>query len=39
MAITFALQIVRLRVDMTITSPMTLTFIQGHKCASNLTTF
>ena len=24
---------------MTIASPMTLTFIQGHKCVSNLTTF
>ena len=36
---TFAVQIVRLKVHMTIAGPMTLTFIQGHKCVSNLATF
>ena len=39
MPTTFAVQIVRLKVHMTIAGPMTLTFIQGHKCVSNLTTF
>ena len=39
MPTTFAVKIVRLKVYMTIASPMTLTFIQGHKCVSNLTTF
>ena len=34
-----AVKIVRLKVCMTIASPMTWTFIQGHKYASNLTTF
>ena len=38
--IKFTVKVVRLRVYiMTIASPMTLTFIQDHKCASNLTTF
>ena len=37
MAIKFAVKIVRLKVYMTIASPMTVTFIQGHKCVSNLT--
>ena len=32
MPIKFAVKIVRLRVCMTIASPMTITFIQGHKC-------
>ena len=36
--ITFAVKIVPLRVFMTIASPMTLTFIQGHRCASNVST-
>ena len=35
----FAVKIVRLKVKMTISSPMTLTFIQGHKCVSNVITF
>ena len=39
MPIGFAMKIVRLKVYMTIANPMTLTFIQGHKCVSNLTTF
>ena len=39
MPIKFAVKIVRLKVYMTIASLMTLTFIQGHKCISNLTTF
>ena len=39
MPITFAVKIVRLKVYMTTTSPMTVTFIQGHKCVSNVTTF
>ena len=39
MPITFAANIVRLKVYMTIASPMTLTFTQGHNCVSNLTTF
>ena len=37
MTVKFAVKIVRLRVYMTIASPMTLTIIQGHKCTSNLT--
>ena len=36
-AIMFAVKGVRLKVYKTITSPMTLLFTQGHKCASNLT--
>ena len=39
MPITFTVKIVRLKVYMTITSPIILTFIQGHKCVSNVTTF
>ena len=39
MTITFAVKIVRLMVYMAIDNPMTVTVIQGHKCASNLTTF
>ena len=35
----FAVKIVRLKVYMTIASPMTLTLIEGHKCVSNFTTF
>ena len=35
----FAVKIVRLKAYMIIASPMTLTFSQGHKCISNLTTF
>ena len=35
----FSVKIVRQKVYMTIANPMTLTFIQGHKCVSNLTTF
>ena len=38
MTITFGVKIVLLRVYMTIASPMTLTFIQGRKCASNILT-
>ena len=38
-AITFAGKTVRLKVYVTTASPMTLTFIQGHKCVSNLTIF
>ena len=38
MTITFAVKIVRLRVYMTIASPVTLIFVQGHKFASNLAT-
>ena len=38
MPIKFAVKIVRLKVYMTIVSPITLTFKQGHKCVSNLTT-
>ena len=37
--ITFAVKIVWLKVYMSIASPMTLTFIQGHKCVSNLDYF
>ena len=39
MSIKFAVKIVRLKVYMTVASLMTLTFIQGHKRVSNLTTF
>ena len=39
MPIMFAVKMVRLKVYMTIASPMTMTFIQGHKNVSNLTTF
>ena len=39
MPIKFAEKVVRLKVYMTIASLMTLTFIQSHKCISNLTTF
>ena len=39
MHIKFAVKIVRLKVSMTIASLMILTFIQGHKCVSNLTIF
>ena len=39
MPITFAVNIVRLEVYMTIASPMTLTFILGHECVSNMTIF
>ena len=39
MPIRFAVKTVRLKVYMTIASPMTLTFIQGNKYVSNLTTF
>ena len=39
MHIKFAVKIVRLKVYMTIVSPTTLPFIQGHKCVSDLTTF
>ena len=35
--ITFAVKTVQLKVNMTIISPMTLTFTQGHNCVSNLT--
>ena len=38
MPIKFAVKIVQLKVFMTIASPMTLTFIPGHKCVSNWTT-
>ena len=39
MFITFAVQIVQLKVHiMIIANPTTLTFIQGYKCVSNLTT-
>ena len=39
MPIKCAVKIVRLKVYMIIASPMTLTFGQGHKCVSNVTTF
>ena len=39
MPIMFAVKMVRLKVYMTIANPMTLPFIEGHKCFSNLTTF
>ena len=35
----FAVKIARVKVYMTIASPTTLTFIQGHRYVSNLTTF
>ena len=37
--ITFAVTIVRLKVNMTFASLITLTFFQGHKYVSNLVTF
>ena len=37
--IMFAVKIVRLKVYMTIAIPTTLTFVQGHKCVSNLLFF
>ena len=39
MPIMFAVKIDRLKVYMTFASLMTLTFIQDHKCTSNLTSF
>ena len=39
MPIKFAVNIVCLKVYMTIARLITLTFMQGHKCVSNLTTF
>ena len=39
MPVKFAVKTVRIKVYLTIASPMTLTFIQGHKCISNVTTF
>ena len=36
--IKFDVKIVQLKVYMTIVNLMTLTFFQGHKCVSNLTT-
>ena len=39
MPITFAVKIVQLKTYITIASPLTLTFIQGHKYVPNLTTF
>ena len=39
MAIKFAVKIVRLKVYITIVSPMALTFVQGHKWVSNLPIF
>ena len=39
MPITFAVQIVQLKVYMTTASPMTLAFIQGHNRVLNVTTF
>ena len=36
--ITFAAMIVRLKVYMTTSSPITLPFIQGHTCVSNVST-
>ena len=38
MPIKFAVKTVRLKVHITIASQMTLTFIQGYKCVSNLIT-
>ena len=35
----FAVKIVRLKVYLTIAKLMTLTFIEGYKCISDLTTF
>ena len=37
--ITFAVKIVRLKVNMTIASPVTVTFIEGHKYVLKLTIF
>ena len=39
MRINIVVKIIRLKVYMTIASPITLTFIQGHKWVSNVTTF
>ena len=39
MPIKFAVKIVQLKVYTTIANMMTLTFIQGHKSISNMTTF
>ena len=39
MTIRFAVGIVRQQIYMTIANAMTLSFIQGHKIASNVTTF
>ena len=39
MPINFAVKIVRLKVYTTIASPMTLTFTQGPKCVTNVTTY
>ena len=39
MLLKFTVTIDRLNVYTAIASPITLTFIQGHKCVSNLTTF
>ena len=39
MPLKFSVKIVQLEVYVTIASLMTLTFIQGHKYISNLTTF
>ena len=38
MPIKFAVKVIRLKVYMTIASPMTLTFSHGHKWVSNVTT-
>ena len=39
MPIKFAVKIVRLKIHITIAREITLTFIQGHKCASNFSFF
>ena len=39
MPITFAVRNVQLKIYITIGSPMTLTFTQGHNCVSNWTSF
>ena len=39
MPITFSVKIARLKMYMTIAGPITLTFIQNHKCVANLATF
>ena len=39
MRIRFDEKIILLKVDMTIARPLTLTFIQSHKCVSNLIYF
>ena len=39
MPITFTAKIVRPKVYMTVASPVTLTFIQSHKCVSNVTIY